>query len=214
VSSQQGPASRFLAPAPRWRAVDRLLHCSPAVAHRKSKTRHESQTAERAVQECAQGAGSTTTSNVRHQAVRGADRALPVHRPGAPGAPRPHLLYYRKGEKETATDAADQFLRENPTHPRVDYAWYMKGLIDFERTPYRDRALVRRRHGQAAADRLLKSIRLQHRGRQYPNSDYARRCAAAHDLPAQPPGRFTRSTSRATTSSAAPTWPPRSAHSA
>jgi outer membrane protein assembly factor BamD len=46
-------------------------------------------------------------------------------------------VYYRKGEKESATDAADQFLREYPTHPRVDYAWYMKGLIDFERQPYR-----------------------------------------------------------------------------
>jgi outer membrane protein assembly factor BamD len=45
-------------------------------------------------------------------------------------------VYYRKGEKEAATDAADQFLREYPTHPRDDYAWYMKGLIDFERQPY------------------------------------------------------------------------------
>lgn len=45
-------------------------------------------------------------------------------------------VYYRKGEKEAATDAADQFLRENPTHPRVDYAWYMKGLIDYEDTPW------------------------------------------------------------------------------
>lgn len=45
-------------------------------------------------------------------------------------------VYYRKGEKESAIDAADQFLRENPTHPRIDYAWYMKGMIDFERTPY------------------------------------------------------------------------------
>ncbi len=26
-------------------------------------------------------------------------------------------------------------MRENPTHPRVDYAWYVKGLVDFERTP-------------------------------------------------------------------------------
>jgi outer membrane protein assembly factor BamD len=43
--------------------------------------------------------------------------------------------YYRRGEKESATDAADQFLRENPTHPRADYVWYMKGMIDFERTP-------------------------------------------------------------------------------
>ncbi len=43
--------------------------------------------------------------------------------------------YYRAGESESATDAADQFVRENPTHPRVDYAWYVKGLVDFERTP-------------------------------------------------------------------------------
>jgi outer membrane protein assembly factor BamD len=43
--------------------------------------------------------------------------------------------YYRAGEKESATDAAETFIRENPTHPRVDYAWYVKGLVDFERSP-------------------------------------------------------------------------------
>ena len=43
--------------------------------------------------------------------------------------------YYRAGEKESATDAADTFIRENPTHPRVDYAYYIKGLVDFEHTP-------------------------------------------------------------------------------
>src|ERR1700752_483022 len=43
--------------------------------------------------------------------------------------------YYRAGEKESAIDAAETFIRENPTHPRVDYAWYVKGLVDFERTP-------------------------------------------------------------------------------
>lgn len=45
-------------------------------------------------------------------------------------------VYYRKGENESATDAAEQFLRENPTHPRIDYAWYMKGLVDYEHTPW------------------------------------------------------------------------------
>jgi len=40
--------------------------------------------------------------------------------------------YYRAGEGEAATDAADSFVRENPTHPRCDYAWYIKGLVDFE----------------------------------------------------------------------------------
>jgi outer membrane protein assembly factor BamD len=43
--------------------------------------------------------------------------------------------YYRLGEKESAKDAVETFIRENPTHPRVDYAWYIKGLIDFEGLP-------------------------------------------------------------------------------
>ncbi|MGH8496584.1 MAG: outer membrane protein assembly factor BamD, partial [Gammaproteobacteria bacterium] len=36
-------------------------------------------------------------------------------------------------EPESALDAADQFMRENPAHPRVDYALYIKGLVHFER---------------------------------------------------------------------------------
>jgi outer membrane protein assembly factor BamD len=44
-------------------------------------------------------------------------------------------VYYRSGEKESAIDAADTFIRENPTHPRVDYAWYVKGLVNFEHMP-------------------------------------------------------------------------------
>jgi outer membrane protein assembly factor BamD len=43
--------------------------------------------------------------------------------------------YYRAGEPESAIDAADTFISENPTHPRIDYAWYLKGLTDFERLP-------------------------------------------------------------------------------
>lgn len=43
--------------------------------------------------------------------------------------------YYKDGRAEATVDAADQFARENPTHPRVDYTWYLKGLVYFERTP-------------------------------------------------------------------------------
>jgi len=43
--------------------------------------------------------------------------------------------YYRDGETDSATDAANTFIRENPTHPRVDYAWYIKGLVNFPRSP-------------------------------------------------------------------------------
>ena len=43
--------------------------------------------------------------------------------------------YYKSHETESAIDAADQFIRENPTHPRVDYVMYIKGLVYFERAP-------------------------------------------------------------------------------
>lgn len=41
------------------------------------------------------------------------------------------FCYYRNGDRELAVDAATQFERENPTHPRVDYALYMRGLANF-----------------------------------------------------------------------------------
>ena len=40
--------------------------------------------------------------------------------------------YFKDGSTEQAIDAADTFLRENPTHARVDYAHYIKGLAYFE----------------------------------------------------------------------------------
>ncbi|MFZ0551852.1 MAG: outer membrane protein assembly factor BamD [Steroidobacteraceae bacterium] len=43
--------------------------------------------------------------------------------------------YYRAGETDSATDACDTFIRENPTHPRVDYAYYMEGMVHFEKEP-------------------------------------------------------------------------------
>lgn len=43
--------------------------------------------------------------------------------------------YYKSHRPEQAIDAADQFMRENPTHPRVDYALYIKSLSYFEEDP-------------------------------------------------------------------------------
>ena len=40
--------------------------------------------------------------------------------------------YYRSADFESAVDEARQFEKENPTHPRVDYALYMRGLSLFE----------------------------------------------------------------------------------
>lgn len=46
------------------------------------------------------------------------------------------FAYYKLDEKESARDAADTFIRENPADPRIDYAYYLRGLVDFERTPW------------------------------------------------------------------------------
>lgn len=44
-------------------------------------------------------------------------------------------VYYKSGSREQAIDAADTFMRENPTHERIDYALYVKGLAYFEGDP-------------------------------------------------------------------------------
>jgi outer membrane protein assembly factor BamD len=44
-------------------------------------------------------------------------------------------LYYRSRQPEAAIDAAEEFERENPTHPRVDYTLYMRGLTYFDSGP-------------------------------------------------------------------------------
>ncbi|MFK8015200.1 MAG: outer membrane protein assembly factor BamD [Gammaproteobacteria bacterium] len=38
------------------------------------------------------------------------------------------FAYYKDRQPESSLEAADKFIRENPRHPRVDYAYYMRGL--------------------------------------------------------------------------------------
>jgi len=41
--------------------------------------------------------------------------------------------YYKAGEPEAAIDATKRFIRLHPTDPRVAYAFYLKGLINFDK---------------------------------------------------------------------------------
>jgi outer membrane protein assembly factor BamD len=43
--------------------------------------------------------------------------------------------YFKSGASEQAIEGADTFIRENPIHPRVDYALYIKSLAYFEGEP-------------------------------------------------------------------------------
>ncbi len=40
--------------------------------------------------------------------------------------------YYRFDEPESAIATADRFIKLHPRHPRVDYAYYLKGLTNFQ----------------------------------------------------------------------------------
>ena len=39
---------------------------------------------------------------------------------------------HRANRPEAATTTLDRFIRTYPTHPNVDYAWYLKGLIHYD----------------------------------------------------------------------------------
>ena len=43
------------------------------------------------------------------------------------------FIQYRDSEPDAAIAAADRFITANPRHPYVDYAYYMKGLVNFQR---------------------------------------------------------------------------------
>lgn len=42
--------------------------------------------------------------------------------------------YYKDGDSDNAMAAADRFIRTYPTNPYVDYAYYLKGLANFNRS--------------------------------------------------------------------------------
>ena len=82
--------------------------------------------------------------------------------------------YYRAGESESAIDAADTFIRENPTHPRIDYAWYVKGLTDFERMPnFLERWFRVDLHLRPPSEARRSFLAFQTVVEHFPNSEYA-----------------------------------------
>ena len=42
-------------------------------------------------------------------------------------------MQYRQAQTEEATSSINRFIRTYPTHRHIDYAYYLKALINFER---------------------------------------------------------------------------------
>jgi len=84
------------------------------------------------------------------------------------------FAYYKQGETADALDAADRFLKANPTHPSADYVYYLKGLINFTEPP----PVVGRLIGYKVSERDPKAMRdafesFKELLARFPNSRYA-----------------------------------------
>jgi outer membrane protein assembly factor BamD len=82
--------------------------------------------------------------------------------------------YFKSGQHEQAAEAADTFIRENPTHPRVDYALYIKGLSYYEGDPgILERWFRRDTTRRPPVDVDLAYTTLRRLVERYPTSEYA-----------------------------------------
>ena len=82
--------------------------------------------------------------------------------------------YHKASQKEQAIEAADAFMRENPIHPRVDYALYIKGLSYFQQ----DAGFLERRFKKDISTRPPEGVELSYAAfrrlvESYPASEYA-----------------------------------------
>lgn len=81
---------------------------------------------------------------------------------------------YRQNKYDEAQATADRFIRTYPTHPRVDYAHYLRGLINFER----DASFINSLIAEDVSKRDQTSHRQSFRDfaelvKRYPDSQYA-----------------------------------------
>lgn len=82
-------------------------------------------------------------------------------------------VYYRAQQPESAIDAANEFEQENPTHPRVDYCLYMKGLIYFDGAPnFLERMFRVDMSERPPRDTLLAFATFDELIRRFPESEY------------------------------------------
>jgi len=82
--------------------------------------------------------------------------------------------YFKSGNHEQAAETADTFIREKPTHPRVDYALYIKALSYYERDPgILERWFKRDTTRRPPVDVDLAYTTLRRLVERYPTSEYA-----------------------------------------
>jgi len=87
--------------------------------------------------------------------------------------------YYKQEDVPSATAACDRFIKLHPTHPNVDYAYYLKGLANFNE----NLGILAKLGGQDITERDPKQARESYETfkelvTRFPNSKYAEDSAA------------------------------------
>ena len=82
--------------------------------------------------------------------------------------------YYKSGSAEQTIDQTEAFIRENPTHPRIDYALYIQALSYFEGDPDILEKTFRKDMNKRPPEDVEKSYSILERlVERYPASEYA-----------------------------------------
>jgi len=82
--------------------------------------------------------------------------------------------YYQRKKKELAIDAANQFIKENPVHSKLDYVYYILGLVHFDDENNRAENILRVDKSKRPQENAQNSIEyFETLIRKYPNSEYA-----------------------------------------
>ncbi|HJL93507.1 MAG TPA: outer membrane protein assembly factor BamD [Woeseiaceae bacterium] len=82
--------------------------------------------------------------------------------------------YYQSGAKEETIDQTEAFIRENPTHPNIDYALYIQALAYFEEEPdFLERRFAKDMNKRPPVDVEKAFSILERLVTRYPASEYA-----------------------------------------
>lgn len=83
-------------------------------------------------------------------------------------------VYYKSGEPDSAISAVDRFIKTYPRHPSLDYAYYLRGLVNFTRgDTFVDRILPRDASERDAGATRQAFFDFAELVRQFPESRYA-----------------------------------------
>jgi len=105
-------------------------------------------------------------------------RRVQARYPFDPYATQAHFdmlfVHHEQGDVESLVEEADRFIKENPRHPKVDYAYYMRGLAWFPKEPFVANGWFDIDQAEADSSGAEKSFQYFRRlVEAFPNSQYA-----------------------------------------